>query len=292
MTELAKPISKLSKDEAKELLQKWREENVRCPEKVREIWYNLNLSDSLGDEKWPVIEQVCLAALDLQDAFLIKECLLELDTKFPNSSRVKRLKAMAKLEMRDRHDEALKLYDEMIKKDETNSLIYKRKIAILISQDKIAEAIRDLCEYLKKFLNDTEAWSELCDLYIQEQEYVKAAFCMEELILSNPHNYVYYLKYAEIQYTINSSESIELAKSYFSQAFKLNCDSLRALYGIYLSSMVLSSSSKISVNKQKEHIKTASWALDRINEQYEKVKTPISNEIDSLIDGLENSLKI
>ena len=239
-----------------------------------------------------MIEQVCLAALDLQDAFLIKECLLELDAKFPNSSRVKRLKAMAKLEMRGRHDEALKLYDEMIKKDETNSSFYKRKIAILISQDNIAEAIPELCDYLKKFLNDTEAWSELCDLYIQEQDYVKAAFCMEELILSNPHNYVYYVKYAEIQYTINTAESIELAKSYFSQAFKLNSDSLRALYGIYLCSMVLSGSQKISINKQKEYVKTASWALEQINEQYEKAKSPISNEVDSIIDGLENSLKI
>ena len=233
-----------------------------------------------------------MAALDLQDAFLIKECLVELDAKFPNSSRVKRLKAMAKLEMRDRNEEALKLYDEMIKKDETNSLIYKRKIAILISEDRIADAIRDLCDYLKKFLNDTEAWSELCDLYIQEQDYLKAAFCMEELILSNPHNYVYYLKYAEIQYTINSTESIELAKSYFSQAFKLNCDSIRALYGIYLCSMVLSASQKISIAKQKEFLKTANWTLNKINESYAKIKTPISTEIDSLITGLENNLKI
>lgn len=36
--------------EAKELLQKWREENVRCPEKVREIWCDLNLGDYLDDE--------------------------------------------------------------------------------------------------------------------------------------------------------------------------------------------------------------------------------------------------
>ena len=232
-----------------------------------------------------------MAALDLQDAILIKECLLELDAKFPNSSRVKRLKAMAKLEMRDRYDEAIKLYDEMIKKDETNSLIYKRKIAILISQDKIADAIRDLCEYLKKFMNDTEAWSELCDLYIQEQEYTKAAFCMEELILSNPHNYVYYLKYAEIQYTIGTNESIELAKSYFSQAYKLNCDSIRALYGIYLCGMVLSGSPKISASKQREYLKTANWSRSKISDAYAKIDA-VGDETENLIGALENGLKI
>lgn len=235
-----------------------------------------------------------MAALDLQDTILIKECLVELDTKFPNSNRVKRLKAMAKLEMRDRHEEAIKVYDEMITKDETNSLLYKRKIAILVSQDKIADAIRELCEYLKKFMNDTEAWSELGDLYIQEQEYTKAAFCVEELILSNPHNYVYYLKYAEIQYTIGTTESIELAKTYFSQAFKLNSDSVRALYGIYLCCMVLSGSPKLSAHKQKEFQKTANWSLNKITESYAKVSepTPVGEEIDSLIAGLEKGLKI
>lgn len=235
-----------------------------------------------------------MAALDLQDTILIKECLVELDAKFPNSNRVKRLKVMAKLEMRDRHDEAIEAYDQMIAKDETNSLLYKRKIAILIAQDKIADAIRELCEYLKKFMNDTEAWSELGDLYVQEQEYAKAAFCVEELILSNPHNYVYYLKYAEIQYTIGTTESIELAKTYFSQAFKLNSDSVRALYGIYLCCMVLASSPKLSAHKQKEYQKTASWSLNKINEAYAKISdsTPVGEEIDGLIGGLEKGLKI
>ena len=36
-------------------------------------------------------------------------------------------------------------------------------------------------------MSDSEAWCELCDMYIAEQEYSKAAFCMEELILANPH---------------------------------------------------------------------------------------------------------
>lgn len=41
---------------------------------------------------------------------------------------------------------------------------------------------------------DTEAWMELCELYIMEQEYTKAAFCCEELILHNANNHVYYQK--------------------------------------------------------------------------------------------------
>ncbi len=35
---------------------------------------------------------------------------------------------------------------------------------------------------------------ELCDLYILEQDYAKAAFCCEELLLHNPHNHIYFQK--------------------------------------------------------------------------------------------------
>lgn len=48
---------------------------------------------------------------------------------------------------------------------------------------------------------DQEAWQELCDLYLGEQEYAKAAFCMEELILHNPHNHLFHQRLAEIKYT-------------------------------------------------------------------------------------------
>ncbi len=43
-------------------------------------------------------------------------------------------------------------------------------------------------------MSDTEAWMELCDLYILEQDYAKAAFCCEELLLHNPHNHIYFQK--------------------------------------------------------------------------------------------------
>lgn len=50
-------------------------------------------------------------------------------------------------------------------------------------------------------MSDQEAWHELCDLYLQEQEYSKAAYCMEELILHNPHSHLIYQRYAEIKYS-------------------------------------------------------------------------------------------
>lgn len=61
----------------------------------------------------------------------------------------------------------------------------KRRIAILKAQGNRQEAIRELNEYLKTFISDTEAWLELSDLYLQEADHPHAAHCMEELVLSS-----------------------------------------------------------------------------------------------------------
>ena len=201
---------------------------------------------------------------------------------------------MARLEMRERFEDALKSYDELIRSDESNAIHYKRKVAILIAQRKNLEAIRELTEYLKKFMNDQEAWLELSDLYIQELEYTKAAFCIEELILTNPNNHLYFQKYAEIQYTINTTESHELARSYFSQALKLNQGNVRALFGLYLSSSSLSTASKLPSPKRKENYKTATWALSQINKLYTSCCDEDGVKVDPVVsvDELMSALKI
>ena len=45
---------------------------------------------------------------------------------------------------------------------------------------------------------DFDGWMELCDLYLLVQDYEKAAFCMEELLMSNPHNHLFHQRYAEV----------------------------------------------------------------------------------------------
>jgi len=192
---------------------------------------------------------------------------------------------MAKLELRERFEEANQAYDEMIRKDESNSLLYKRKIAILIAERRIPEAIKELTEYLKKFMNDQESWLELSELYIQEQEYSKAAFCIEELILANPHNHLYHERYAEIQYTINTPESLELSRSYYAQALRLNQNNLRALYGLLLSANSVATLPKCSSQKKKENLRLATWASTQISKLYKE-----SSDDDQKINAMEGML--
>jgi hypothetical protein len=46
------------------------------------------------------------------------------------------------------------------------------------------EAIASINEYLYDFINDTEAWAELGELYVREMDFVRATFCFEEVLLA------------------------------------------------------------------------------------------------------------
>ena len=48
------------------------------------------------------------------------------------------------------------------------------------------------------FQADNEAWLELCEAYLNELDYSKAAFCLEELILISPHNHVFHQRFADV----------------------------------------------------------------------------------------------
>ncbi|KAF2361234.1 Tetratricopeptide repeat [Trinorchestia longiramus] len=126
-------------------------------------------------------------------------------------------------------------------------------------------------------MSDWEAWQELMDLYLKEGDYAKAAFCMEELLMSNPHNAIYYTRYAEIKYTQGGLENMELAKTYFGQAVKLNPKNVRALFGLRLSCEQIASSTKTSSQKKKEAIKIAEYASQLIKQRYAAATSPTSS---------------
>lgn len=90
-------------------------------------------------------------------------------------------------------------------------------------------------------MSDQEAWHELCNLYLMEGDYSRAAFCMEEVLLHNPFSHLIHQRLGDIRYTMGGQDNIEIAKSYYAQAIKLNGNNLRALYGLYLVSLSLSS---------------------------------------------------
>lgn len=260
-------------DEMIEKLRTWREDCVRDPESIRDLWDKLDsIEKKLAiEEKWTVIEQFCIAAIDLHDKSIIDTCLNRLNKQFPGSIRVRLLNIMAKYELVGNYEEAIRQYDDIIEDDETNTGARKRKIAILISQRKNVEAIKELCDYLKKFMNDQDAWKELCDLYMLEQDYSKAIFCMEELLLSHPLSHIYHTRLAEMYYTLGTNESLDQARSYYCQALRLNQTNVRALHGLHLTlTNLLANNNKLTSQQKKDYEKLLSSTKTTINNIYDK----------------------
>ncbi|KAL6733320.1 hypothetical protein Aduo_003974 [Ancylostoma duodenale] len=272
-------------------LREWRETNARRSEEVVELWEHVvsRSPSSLGDELWIVYEQVCVAALDCARLDLASECIYALNHRFPRSNRVLRLQAMHH-EAAEQFDTALALYERLIEDDPTNNSFRKRKVAVLLAQGLRLDAIRELNDYLKIFLNDSEAWLQLSELFLAESDFAKAAHCLEECVLAAPLNTLYLRRLADIRYTQGGQENIELARAYYEQAAKLNPADLRALYGIVLVSFlfilsVLLACTNYLVNhmkgsggeRKRDLIAASGSAVDRILARYEEAESMDEN---------------
>ena len=277
---------------ARQKMRQWRDEPLRNSEEVTELGECLILEhgNKLGDELWTIYEQVFLASIDCRKMDLATMCLRELKTQFPDSVRVQKLNAM-RLEAFDKYEDAEQIYEKILEAEPANAVVRKRLVAILKAQNKIAEAVKELNEYLKKFMSDQEAWTELTELYISQQEHKKAKFCMEELILVNPHNHLFHQRYAEILYTLGGNENMEKARKYFAQALKLDNNNMRALFGFFMAAAHLANSSKDAKTK-KENSKFAGWSAVQINERYQNASQVHEDENLSELENMLDTLQI
>ncbi|XP_022168342.1 ER membrane protein complex subunit 2-like [Rhopalosiphum padi] len=259
--------------EAQEKLKKYREDNERKSKEVLELWDSSvkHKIKQLGNDRYLVLEQVLIAACDCNRIDVAKVCLQMLLNKFPDSLRVRRL-AITILEAEEKYDEALESLDKLIKADETNAQTRRHKVAILKAKCQISEAIKELVEYLKKFMVDQEGWQELSNLYLLEGEYAKSAYCMEEMILHNSQNHLYHQRNADIRYTQGGTENLELARAHYSYAILLNPNNIRALYGLYLTARSLMSSQKNNQTKKNTFKKIATLSLKRVEHMYSEKK--------------------
>jgi ER membrane protein complex subunit 2 len=137
--------------DVRDLFRKWRDDNERKSDEVIQLWEAVlsNKVSKLGNERHLVLEQVFIAALDCGRYEIAEDCMGTLHVEFPGSLRIQKYKSML-LEALERYDDALDILEQIITKDETNAAPRKRKIAILKAKGKIPEAIKELCDYLKK----------------------------------------------------------------------------------------------------------------------------------------------
>jgi tetratricopeptide (TPR) repeat protein len=278
--------------------KKLRENNIRDSEVVVRLAQPIIFTKAhiFGDDIYNVYEQVLVAALDLGKFELVDSCMDILDSRFPDSMRVQKLKGM-RLEAACQFDDAITHYNSLLELDPTNATCRKRLVVIKRCIGDVTGAKKELCDHVQNFQADHEAWHELADLYIEDGEFNKALFCLEELIVANAYNHLYYVKYAEVRYSLGGLENIEMARKYFAMAVKLSdFKNTRALVGMVMSAHYLAINPKSSSKQKKDNVKYAVWAYENLEQKYLKCKEknprlpPGIQGLGALVESLNISL--
>jgi tetratricopeptide (TPR) repeat protein len=198
---------------------------------------------------WNLREQVCIAALELNDLETAETTIQVLDRQFPKSARVGKLKGML-LEAKGNFTDALTHYETLIKEDCSNITARKRKVAIYKAQHDVSKMIQELNSILHNFPSDGSCWLELAELYLILNDYDAACHCYEELILSDPRNAHFHCRLGEILYSMNSTEKILNARKHFTISLTIQNIhyNLRAVNGLILCCKHLHSVGKSSAS--------------------------------------------
>ncbi|GMY20971.1 ER membrane protein complex subunit 2 [Fagus crenata] len=243
---------------------------------------------NLGSEEWTLYEQVAVAAMDCQNLDVAKDCIKALQKRFPESKRVGRLEGLL-LEAKGSWAEAENAYSSLLEDNPLDQVIHKRRVAMAKAQGNVSLAIESLNKYLEIFMADNDAWRELAEIYVSLQMYKQAAFCYEELILSQPMIPLYHLAYADVLYTLGGLENLQTAKKYYASTIDLTGGkNTRALFGVCLCSSAIGQITKGRNKDDKESPELQSLAATALERDY-KQKSP--DKINLLTNALK-SLKV
>lgn len=194
------------------------------------------------------MEQLAVAALDVNDVDTCDRTIDVLRETFPSSSRVKRLEGMS-LEAKGRVDDAVAVYDKVLEEFPSDQRAMKRRVAALASAGRDKEAIEALAKYLDTFMADTRAWERLAGMYQERGAYRQAVFCWEEVVAAEPSVHYHHRRLAECLYTLGTEEDLRAARKYYAAAVDMsNASDVRALYGLALTDNRLTRKGKVKGN--------------------------------------------
>jgi tetratricopeptide (TPR) repeat protein len=202
------------------------------------------MSSSTNEESWLVREQLAKACLDKGDIERAQELVGQLRKRFgAKSQRISLLEGLV-LEAKGDWEKAKALYEDLVNRNANNSVAAKRLATVKRCQGDLDGCVKLLNNLIIENQSDPETWSELCDVQLVAGSYEAAAFCAEEVLLSNPHSYVLNTYFAEILFSClsgnngsssNDAKWVEESRSYFSQSLVLNTDNNpRAAWGVLL----------------------------------------------------------
>ncbi|ETS80369.1 hypothetical protein PFICI_07898 [Pestalotiopsis fici W106-1] len=207
-------------------------------------------SASETPELWTIYENLLLSCLRTRDDGAAHQCLGRLINRFGDENeRVMALVGL--LKEAEAEDDAtlevvLKEYNAILDKNPTNIPIVKRRVALLRSLGRVSDAVAALLSLLDFSPTDSEAWSELSDMYFSQGLYPQAIFALEEVLVLQPNAWNIHARLGELLLMAAKSSQPADASRQLGEAVKRFCrsvelcdDYLRGFYGLKLATRKL-----------------------------------------------------
>ncbi|KAK7521961.1 uncharacterized protein IWZ02DRAFT_127930 [Phyllosticta citriasiana] len=200
-----------------------------------------------SQEVWATHENLLLCCVRTGDDRAARQCLERLTARFgAENQRVQALKFL--YESATAVDDkalrgVLEEVERLVREDPTNLLLRKRRVAILRTLNRPAEATAALVDLLDFSPTDAESWAELSDLYLAQNLYSQAIFALEEVLLITPFAWNVQARMGELLYISatatgsnegNSLKNLCESVRRFCRSIELCDNYLRGYYGLKL----------------------------------------------------------
>lgn len=225
-------------------------DNVLSLKKQSSFFYFMHLSEflrkyssSLGLTKMVYLEKQFYMSLDLKLLDWSEKILNNFKEIFGDETKIRRMFAdLQQIKQTKDTDadgltpleESLNIYKNLIKKNQNDHKSIKSYLALIkttVDLDNVRTLIDMYNEYLKVYMDDIEIWNELADIYISTLNYNKAIFCLEEILLHYPNDYITCIKIGDILSSFSNTDSSSNALKYYSRSIMIN-PTPRAFWGI------------------------------------------------------------
>ncbi|BCR87696.1 uncharacterized protein ACHE_40260A [Aspergillus chevalieri] len=201
-------------------------------------------------EEYAMIERLFFACLQTGDDKSALICLDKLTKFFGRSNeRIMGLHGLYEEAIAGDNsalEKCLREYDDILQQNPVNLPVLKRRIALLRSLSRPADAISSLIKLLEATPTDTEAWCELADLYRSQGMSSQAIFCLEEALLITPNAWNVHACLAELLYVCatspdngDPSKLLRRSMRHYCRSIELCDDYLRGFYGLALVTSLL-----------------------------------------------------
>ena len=169
-------------------------------------------------------------------------------------------------------DIPMRQYKTMMMNDQNDNESIKKYIFFMkLSIDlNNKQTINDYIElwnlYLEVYMNDPDAYNELAQIYLMVNEYDKAIFCLEELLLHSPNDYKVLNKIGDIYCSKNNVNDAKLALKFYSRSIVIQ-PTPRAFFGIQNCASIISLKEKKLDEKVRKLVDISKNELKKLYEK-------------------------